>query len=380
MPIDLKSLGTKIARYRGQLDETVEELAIFTGIPSERLNRIESGDQEPTGDEVLIIADHFRCDFKFFLSDDGLAPFEQTKTLYRAHGAEFTRGDRRAIQDFLYLCETEEYLSGELSRARKKFEFIASVAKPRRQAEEAAAALRTFLGYADHQVPRDVYQDFREIGIHVFRRKLGSSNISGLFVMHPAAGRCALVNVDEDIYRQRFSAAHEAAHAIFDSGSEASVSFIHADKDDPLETRANRFASCYLMPPAFLAQLPDPMRWTNEVAVDWANKLRVSCEAMAYALRSARLVDWETCKRIRSLRVPKEMKLDPELPASLSPAQLERKKKLLDLGFSDFYVSLCFDAFREGRISLGRLAEALLTTPEDAARIGIVYGCSTNVD
>ena len=68
MEIDLKSLGVKVAKYRNQLDESVEEVATATGIEYPRLIAIENGKQEPTGDEVLIIADHFRCDFKFFLS------------------------------------------------------------------------------------------------------------------------------------------------------------------------------------------------------------------------------------------------------------------------------------------------------------------------
>jgi Zn-dependent peptidase ImmA (M78 family) len=72
--------------------------------------------------------------------------------------------------------------------------------------------------YLDHAVPLDVYADFRSIGIHVFRRKLGNSKISGLFIMHPVAGKCALVNSNEDVYRQRFSAAHETIHRLSGRG------------------------------------------------------------------------------------------------------------------------------------------------------------------
>ena len=39
---------------------------------------------------MLILADHYRCDFKFFISNEQVAPFEQTETLYRAHGNDFT--------------------------------------------------------------------------------------------------------------------------------------------------------------------------------------------------------------------------------------------------------------------------------------------------
>lgn len=380
MKIDLKSLGVKVAKYRAQLEESVEEVSTATGIEQSRLTAIENGSQEPTGDEVLIIADHFRCDFKFFLSNESLAPFQQTTTLYRARGRDFTKNDRRALQDFLYLCETEAFLMEKLGRSRKNFSFTPEGDKVKKHGADAAVALRSLLGYPDHAVPIDIYDDFRSIGIHVFRRKLGNSKISGLFIMHPVAGKCALININEDIYRQRFSAAHEAAHAIFDSDQLASVSFVRVDDNDQLEVRANRFASCYLMPPAYLARLPDPKHWDDDVFVKWANKLRVSCEALAYALKSARLIDWGKCKHFRSLRVPHELKVDPEVPASLSATQRQRKEHFLNLGLSEFYVSLCFEALKQGKISVGRLAEALLSTEVEAAEIAMLYGSALHVD
>src|SRR5690606_22588006 len=126
----------------------------------------------------------------------------------------------------------------------------------------------------------------------------------------PVAGKCALVNYSEDIYRQRFSAAHEMAHAIFDAEQGASVSFERPDGSDLVEVRANRFASCYLMPPAFLSKLPDPNGWKDSDAIDWANRLRVSSSALAIALREAKLVTQTTYARISRLRVPRDAKID----------------------------------------------------------------------
>jgi Zn-dependent peptidase ImmA (M78 family) len=374
MAIDLRTLGSKLAKYRGQLKESVVEVASSTGIDAARLVAIEAGQAEPTGDEVLILADHYRCDFKFFISNEQVAPFEQTETLYRAHGNEFTKEDRRAVQDFLYLCETEDFLMRELGRPPKSFSFAPTDTFFKGQGEAAAARLRAALGHSDRAVPRDVYAEFRSLGVHVFRRKLGNSNISGLFIMHPVAGKCALVNHSEDIYRQRFSAAHEIAHAIFDSAQGASVSFEGPNGSDMVELRANRFASCFLMPPAFLAQLPDPARWSDADAQRWANELRVSCVALAIALKEAKLIDAAAYNRIRNLRVPREAKVDPELPESLNATQRERKARLLESGLSDYYVGLCFEGFSAGVISIGRLAEALLCSHGELAELAALYG------
>src|ERR1700691_1330510 len=124
MSIDLKSLSSKLAKYRGQLQESIAEVAAASGIDAKRLTAIEAGQTEPTGDEILILADHYRCDFKFFISNEQVAPFEQTETLYRAHGDDFTKEDRRAVQDFLYLCETEAFLMQELDLRTNRFDFV----------------------------------------------------------------------------------------------------------------------------------------------------------------------------------------------------------------------------------------------------------------
>lgn len=369
-------LGAKLKKYRDQLQESVAEVGARTGIDAGRLERIEAGAVEPTGDEILILADHFQCDFKFFISNERGAPFEQTDALYRAHGQDFTKADRRAVQEFLYLCETEAFLMTELGRSTSEFVFVPQGTFMKAHGEEAANALRAAHGYGDHEVPRDVYDEFRKAGVHLFRRHLGNSDISGLFINHPVAGKCALVNYSEDVYRQRFSAAHEMAHAIFDADEQASVSYNSPRGKDLREVRANRFASCFLMPTAFLSSLPAPRRWSDQDAVNWASKLRVSCHALGIALREAQLVDDFRSQQVQQLRVPRDSKIDPELPEGLTEVQRERKARLLQLGLSDFYVGLCFDAWKEGVISVGRLAEALLSSPAELAGLASLYGRS----
>jgi Zn-dependent peptidase ImmA (M78 family) len=376
MAINLATLGSKLSKYRDQLEETIAEVAEVTGIPGDRLAEMEAGRTEPTGDEVLILADHFQCDFRYFISNERVAPFEQTDTLYRRHGDDFRKEDRRAVQEFLYLCETEAFLIAELGRTNEEFEFRPSGTFMKGHGEVAAASLRRALGYADHEVRRDIFSELRGIGVHVFRRHLGNSNISGLFIQHPIAGKCVLVNFNEDVYRQRFSAAHEVAHSIFDLDQEVTVSFERYPGVDPKEVRANRFASCFLMPPAFLKKIKVAQGWNDEECLHWANELRVSCNAFGIALSEAKLVGDERAKQIRKLRVPKDAKKDPELPEGLTATQRDKKARLLQLGLSDFYVGLCFDAFKEGVISQGRLAEGLLTSYSGLAELAAIYGRS----
>jgi|SRR6185437_1245037 len=210
MALDLKTLGDKIKRYREQLQLSLGDLALGTGIDESRLGSFEVGAMAPSGDEVLILADFYKCDYRFFVSNERLAPFEQTENLYRRHGTEFSKEDRWQVQEFLFLCESEEFLIQSLRRHRTSFTFKPAGTYFNGHADLAAASLRKHFGYNSQSVPSDVYADFRQIGIHVFRRQLSNSNISGVMLRHPVAGPCVLVNYSEDIYRQRFTAAHES--------------------------------------------------------------------------------------------------------------------------------------------------------------------------
>ena len=378
MALNLELVGDKIRRYREQLELSPQELATATGIPVQRLEQCEAGKQEPTGDDILILADFFRCDYKFFISNERLAPFEQTDQLYRRYGKDFSKADRRNIQDFLFLCECEEFLLRELGRARNRQPFLFQTIGKfyKAHGEQAAAQLRRQLGYGPNEVGMNLYEDIRRIGVHVFRRKLGNSNISGLFIRHPTAGKCVLVNYSEDFYRQRFTAAHECAHTILDDKEDVVVSFTRLKKDDLIEIRANTFASRYLIPPEFLRQIPEPTTWNPAKAIHWANQLKVSTEALTYALRDAQLLDEKTAQTLKGVRVPAEMKVDPEIPADLPERSKERKRHLLAMGLSDFYVELCFEAYANAAISRGRLAECLLIDDTELQEIATLYGRS----
>ncbi len=73
-------------------------------------------------------------------------------------------------------------------------------------------------------------------------------------------------------------------------------------------------------------------------------------------------------------------KRDPELPESLNQTQRTRKAHLLELGLSDFYVGLCFDALGAGLISAGRLSEALLCHERELIDLASIYGRSLLVN
>jgi Zn-dependent peptidase ImmA (M78 family)/transcriptional regulator with XRE-family HTH domain len=371
VPLDLIEFGKKLRRYREQLQLTALEVLSGTGISEDRLEAFERGEITPTGDEVLILADFFHCDYRFFVSNEKLSASEQTDLLYRRYGTEFVKADRRRVQEFLFLCECEQFLLSELQRTVEVFRFVPSGTYFKGHADQAASALRQHFRYASNVVPSDVYSDFRSIGFHVFRRRLENSNISGLTIRHPSAGPCLLVNYSEDIYRQRFTAAHEAAHGILDSGEDVVVSFTTTDQTNLVEVRANTFASRYLLPQDLVSNIP-VATWSLSEIVRWANKLKVSTTALAIALKEVGIVDDATARHLAEARVPAEAKSDPEL-ANLTARSAARKSELLQRGLSTFYVGLCFEAYSSDIITAQRAAEMMLVDDFELAEIADLF-------
>lgn len=382
MAFDVAMFSDKLRRYASQLEVEPEEVANATGLTHECVEALMAGQCEPSGDEVLILADYFKCDFNFFISNAPLAPFEQTENLFRKHGDILSKEDRWAIQEFLFLCECQQFLLNNKDGSSEKtpFTFSKSGTYYKRHGHDAALALRRYLGYDQRTVPRDVFYDFRRIGIHVFRRRLTQSSISGLFVRHPVAGPCALVNYSEDIYRQRFSAAHEAAHALLDDGDDFSVSFSQWDSKVLSEIRANAFASHFLMPPEFLTQIPVQDDWTEQQFLHWAHELCVNPEPFAYALKDTGLIKDQQVERFRQLKIPQHEKIDPEIPQNLTDCIRKRRKLLLEKGLCQSYANLCFDAQSRGVISSGRLAEMLLCDVCELPTLAHLFGRNLSYD
>jgi Zn-dependent peptidase ImmA (M78 family)/plasmid maintenance system antidote protein VapI len=374
MPFDRKAFADKLRRSKEHLAVGDEEIAAGTGISESRLSILLAGSADPTGDEILILADFFDCDYKFFISMEKLAAFEQTDSLYRKHGTAFSKQDRRSVQQFLYLCECEAWLWKTAGRKTDTFSFAPKGSFFKTHGEQAARELRKHLGYADGEIPSDLFRDLRRIGIHVFRRKLVNSDISGVMIWHPSAGRCILVNYHEDVYRQRFTAAHELAHALMED-SEINVSFSN-DGSNLAEVRANVFASHYLVPPEFLKGISvGKDGWIESDLNLWAGKLTVSTQMLRIALKEVGLITGERFDELKAIRTPRKQKIDPEI-ANESGRTRERKSALLERGLSFHYVNECLEALRNGHISHARAAEMMLISEDDLPEITALFATS----
>ncbi|MBB5637276.1 Zn-dependent peptidase ImmA (M78 family) [Pedobacter cryoconitis] len=358
MSFDLIVFGKKLLRCRDNLHLSQTEVSVKIGISIPRLKKLEEGLEMPSGDEVLIFADFYKQDYQFFITNDIKSAIDKVQILYRKHGAEFSKQDRWIIQEFLYLCECEQQVFELTKFSELKFDFTPKGDYYKMHGIHAALELRRMLNLKPDDLIIDIYGLFRKLGIHIFRRKLQNSSISGLFINHPRAGKCILVNYDEDIYRQNFTVAHEVGHAIFDFKEDINISFNNWDKHDLREIRANTFASNFLIPKEIMSKRVG-IQWNKHVVINLAKQLKINIQPLIISLMQEKLIDESTYYELKSIKIPMIDKVDPELQ-NLSDKRYESKSKLLEKGLSQFYVQACYRAYSDGLISSQRLAEMFL--------------------
>jgi Zn-dependent peptidase ImmA (M78 family) len=363
MSLDLSCLSTKLQKYRNNFLMSLEELSQKSGITVDRLNSFESGNLEPTGDEILIIADIYHCDYKYFISAETEPNFEKIEQLFRKHKNDLQVNDRWAIQECIYLAESEAFLDQKLDKDITqiidfKYQKVGNYYK--KHGYDAAIKLRELLNPSHRELELNIYNDFKKIGINIYRRKLENSSISGIALKHSSIGKFVLVNYNEDIFRQRFTVAHEAAHAIFDlDENDDFLSVSKWNKKDLTEIRADNFASTYLLPPFVLDSIPDNKFWSSDKLIEWAINLKVSVSALLIALKERNFINDVYYQTFRHVSIPAKYKIDPEF-RNLSGKSLERKKYLIEKGITQTYINKCKLAYEKNLISASKMAELLL--------------------
>ena len=352
---------------------TLGQASKRTGIDKSRLDAIESGDVEPSGDEVLIIADVYREPVEFFITNEPSASIEKASDLYRMYGNTFTPMDRQRIQEFLALCRMEHEIEGLLGSRPRVIAFDAGLLNAHMitAGREVAERLRVDVRLGDDPI-EDPFHLARRLSCHVFRRKLHNSRVSGVMLRHDDFGPCILVNYLEGYFRQNFSAAHELCHALLDNDRTVTVSFDRlADEEQEelrkREWRANAFAAHLLFPQRARERLPLGGSEDERVrAVKAAAKsYHVNPVVVLYSLQEAGRLSKQEVRKLESrLTIPQHEQNAADMATETTTVQ-RRLKGLLDSDLAPEYVKTCLRAYREGEISYGKLADALLISPVD---------------
>jgi Zn-dependent peptidase ImmA (M78 family) len=374
VPTDLALLAKKIRMCRQTYGLSPSDLAGRSGITEERISDLEEAKATPSGDEILVLSDVFLCDFKFFLSDEVELTFKRVRKLFRMLGEELSDSDRWSINEFLFLCEGEDYLEAILGRVRAPLPIIPMrTSFQKGHGADGAKEIRRLLQLGEQSIMVDPYSMLRRFNVHIFRRRMSGSNLSGLTLRHPEIGPCVLVNYDEDVFRQRFTLAHEFGHALLDIDDTIVVSHKKWSGRNLSEIRANTFAAHLVCPGSALTALPEPRRWDADRLRTVSRKLGLNPAAVLIALKEAKLLTADRARTLDGLRIDVAEKEDPEF-LNLTDAGVVRKRTLLERGLTNYYVGLAFDAFDAGLISRGRLGQLLLVPPDELPEIEQLFG------
>lgn len=377
MTFDYKILGKKLKEARESLLLSPKDAATKIEVKPDEYLEFEQGINKITGNQLILLIDFYQRDFRYFVTGDYPSAESQVQEMFRCNAA-LSQKDRMAIQKFVRLCEYEDFLEREIFKQKKvvlpdysQRNFGHNYLK--KQSEEIANEERNRLNLKNKPI-NNIFDLLREQGIHIFKRRLEDQNISGLYINHPNAGHCILINYLDDIYRQNFSAAHEYCHALFDSSKGQEITYFDK-KDNKLEWRANSFAGNFLIPKNTLesdySRQENYEQWKNMI-LEIAKKFFVSSQVVIIRLSEMKWIDKDLKQKLRNdknLVIKSHQKFDPEIPPDLSPGFKNKLTKIIMNGLSWHFIELCTQAYRDGEITYHKLLDMLMLPLQEGTEI-----------
>ena len=272
-----KTLVEKIREARQSQGISQQQVADAISVPRSAISQIESGKRSVSTLELTKLANLFNCPIDYFFETSSVHDNDVMTVLYRAAGRLISKSDASHmnvhVKRFINLFREGIALKRELG-------LIAPVSLPSYgnnkpqspadaiyQGEQVAIQERRRLGIGQVPVP-DMPALITKQGIWASGVELPET-VSGIFMDHPSIGMAILVNSEQSYGNQRFSYAHEYAHALFDKHQHVSISS-KAGSDELVERRADAFAENFLMPRDSVA---DVLRSMNNSLSNHPNKL-----------------------------------------------------------------------------------------------------------
>nr|WP_315989568.1 XRE family transcriptional regulator [Desulforamulus aquiferis] len=304
---------------RCNLKLSIEEVANHIGVNPDQYLGYEEGRLHPTGDTIILLAKLFVQDFRYLVTNDYRSADKQINALFRQN-ENLSKYDRLGIQKFVRLCEYKSFFEELLGKTKSQVpdytQINLKIDNPVLQGKRTAYLERKRLRIEGPV--SNIYSILRSQNINLFRREMEDGNISGVYVNYPNVGHCILVNYQEDIYRQNFSAAHEYAHALFDSASDQSITYLKDKGADIRERRANSFARHFLVPDHELKKITKPNNYNSliDLILRLCHHFKVSRYVIIYRLQDIGWYKEEASRKLLKeikLIIPKNDKEDPEL-------------------------------------------------------------------
>lgn len=381
------------------------EAADALGLPRTAVTQMEGGNRAVSTLELSSLAELYRRPVRWFLAEAPDVEEDVVVALHRiAPGLDAEPDIRREVDRCVQICREGISLEGLLGREERDGPPAYRESVPRStgeavvQGERVAEQERKRLELGSAPVA-DMTELLGDQGIWASTVDLPNT-MSGLFLHHPSIGMAVLVNAGHVRARQRFSLAHEYAHALLDRDRVVGVSSAD-NSSERIEQRANAFAAAFLLPEAGLEEelrqlgKGQPAR-TDQIVFDVATggsiqgqvrpaprsqtigfqdvafvayRFGVSYQAAVYRMKSLRYVNQPESEQLLApereaagkdyLRALKLIE-DFDQPVKAERGTRELRSRVAHLGL---------EAYRLGEISRGRLLDVGRTIGVDGRKL-----------
>jgi Zn-dependent peptidase ImmA (M78 family)/DNA-binding XRE family transcriptional regulator len=281
MPLDLATIGKKLAAARENAGLSQAQAAEAVGLPRSAISLIETGDRTLSTLELAGLATLYRRTMADLLDADE-SPRSNLTALCRVSEAFGTAPQTaQTIQELINVCREGALIEQMLKRSPRQGPPAYTLPAPRNYVAAAEQGIaiahkeRRRLGLGDSPIS-DIAELLASEGIWTARADL-PNEMSGLFIRDRDIGLAVIVNKSHPAARTRFSYAHEYAHALFDRDHVLSVTTRENSKQ-LIERRANAFAAAFLMPQTGTRELLESLR-AGEPSRKTFTTYDVACES-----------------------------------------------------------------------------------------------------
>jgi len=386
-------LSRRLREARELASVSQEEASRHLGVPRTSVTQIESGNRAISTLELSRLADLYRRPVTWFLEQAADNEEDLLVALHRiAPGLDQAPEVKAEVDRCVRICAEGVSLEILLGREERFGPPAYREPAPRStgeavaQGERIANQERRRLELGSSRVP-DLTELLADQGVWATTAELPEM-MSGLFLRHSSIGMAILVNAGHVRARQRFSLAHEYAHALLDRDRGVGVSTAD-NSSERIEQRANAFAAAFLLPEEGLAEelrqlgKGQPSR-TDQVVFDAATggsihgQLRPAPRSQTIGFQDIAIIAHRfgvsyqaAVYRLKSLRYINQAEADQLLGADLAQAGRDYLKAL------DFFqdleepveekrgsrelrsrvAHLALEAYRQEEISRGRLLD-----------------------
>ncbi len=355
--IDPLLLGDRIAESRRARRLTQQQVADALDLSRATVVATEKGERRPKARELVALSRLFGRPMEDFVAEQSLigeAGFiVHFNRALKALPTDEAEALGPVIERFERFCrwyvELEEGLGSPLPR-RWPEPYNIEGSPIDRAADEVAISERNRLGLGDGPISNLADLLETDIGLRIFPIEMSGAPVAAMVLATERYGACIAVNAGHSEDRQRVDIAHAYAHFLTDRQRPEICLARRPGRASREERFADAFAGAFLIPAAGVQRRFEAIRRTKRgTSITPADVLmlaslyRVPLRAMARRLEGLRLLPAGTSGRLEQPDSPGAE------PASQGPKLTAR------------YTTLAVQAFEEGLLTEGQLAERLGT-------------------